>query len=506
MIWQYQLFIILIPFAAATILVCIFTSWKWRFTPKGFAFIAGQFCALGFVIFNTLELMADTPAMTVFFMKISFIFWVLLPPVWLLFSQHYIGRPLYKKGWIFFIIPIFTLILIWTNESSGWFWTGYQFSDVNGMLAIRTEYGFWFMVNALYSHAIMISGTITILVYFTNFPKVYRYQTRLMAYGIAFPVLYNLLSISRILPIQKDFSPIALTFPAITFTISMIRYHMMDLTPISRTSVVEHLQDGVIIIDTKNRILDINQIARDLLQIESVETIGTNLGTFFPEWDNSSIDDTASSMNDKYLFKVGGKEHKYKLAISPYGEEKILIFRDVTETDKLVEDMQALAASDPITGLLNRRYFLIIGGKVFESSIRYKRQLSILMIDIDHFDQLSENNRKLRNEILCAFSNYCQQNLRNADMIARYGDDEFIVLLPETNCEKAYILAERLRITANTLLGMEEIPLPSFTLCIGISSLSTANTVVSLERLVEQAEQALHQAKRRGGNQSIFWK
>ena len=506
MIWQYELFIILIPFAAAAILVCTFTSWKWRFTPKGRAFIASQLCALGFLTFNTLELIAESEKLTVFFMKTSFIFLVLLPPLWLMFSQHYIGRPLGKKGWIFFIIPIATLVLIWTNENSHWFWTGYHFIPMKGMLAIRTEYGFWFMVNVLYSHTVLISGTIAILLYFVNFSKVYRYQTQLIAYGIAVPVIYNLLSISRIFPIQKDFSPIAIAFPAITFTISMMRYRLMDLTPISRTSVVEHLQDGVIIIDKQCRILDITHIARKLLQIENLEPIGAPLPPYFPEWE-SEISDCSTSSEHSFLFKADGKEHKYKMTVSPHGDEKILIFRDVTETDKLVEDLLSLAAADPLTGLLNRRYFHELSDKAFELAIRYKRQLSIMLIDIDHFDKINDREgRQLGDEVLCTISNFCQQNLRKADMIARYGGDEFIVLLPETELENAYALGERIRKSINALTFAGKISTISITLSIGISSLSTPEPVVSLGSLIDQAEQALYQAQRRGYNQSITWK
>jgi diguanylate cyclase (GGDEF)-like protein len=506
MIWQYQLFIILMPFAAAVILVCISTSWKWRITQKGKTFIASQLCALGFLIFNTLELMAVSPAMTVFFMKTSFVFLVLLPPIWLLFSRHYIGRPLKNMGWIIFVLPIVTLALVWTNESLHWFWTGYNFIPIKGMLAIRTEYGFWFMVNVFYSHIMLISGTIAILVYFVNFPRVYRYQTRLIVYGIVVPVLYNLLSISRIFPIQKDFSPIALAFPAMMFTISMVRYRLMDLTPVSRTSVVEHLQDGVIIIDKQNRILDINYVAKKLLQLEKIDPIGVVLQTYLPEWVHAS-ENSAVVQDLDFQFHLDGKFHKYKLEVDPQGEENILIFRDVTETDKLVEDMQALAASDPLTGILNRRYLFELGEKTFDLAVRYRRQLSLLLIDIDHLEQINnQEGRKLGDEVLCSISRYCQQNLRNSDLAARYGGDEFVILLPETTGEQAYKLAERLRKELNGLNISSTETAISISMSIGISSLSTPEPVVSLERLIDQAEQALYQAKRRGGNQTIIWK
>jgi diguanylate cyclase (GGDEF)-like protein len=506
MVWQFQLFMILMPFAAAIILVCVFTSWKWRFSPKGKFFILSQLCALGFLIFNTLELITISPELTILFMKTSFIFLVLLPPVWLVFSLHYIGHPLRKIGWVLFILPIATLVLIWMNESLHWFWTDYQFIPIKGMLAIRTEYGFWFMVNVLYSHTISISGTIILLFHFTNFPKVFRHQTRLIIFGVSFPVLYNLISILRILPIQKDFSPIALAIPAIAFTVSIFRYQLMDLSPVSRASVVEYLQDGIIIVDKKCRILDINHVARELIQIEDVEPIGLGLHAYFPDWDEIQVDESPPPERDIF-FCINGKEHKFKLLVSSFNEDKILVFRDVTETEKIIEDMQSLAASDSLTGLFNRQHLYEMGEKAFGLAVRYRRPLSILLIDVDRFKKI--NNRyghSMGDEVLCTISKHLQQNLRKADILARYGGDEFIILLPETELEYALVLSERLRKEINEISFAGKDSSFNITLTIGISSLSDPEPVVSFEGLFDKADKALYQAKRRGRNQSLLWK
>lgn len=506
MVWQYQLFMILMPFAAAILLVCIFSSWKWRFTAKGIFFIASQFCALGFLIFNTLELITLSPEMTVFFMKTSFIFLVLLPPFWLMFSLNFIGRFSKKIGWLFFIIPIVTLIFIWMNESVHWFWTDYHFIPIKGMLAIRTEYGFWFMVNVLYSHTISISATIALLFHFANFPKIYRHQARLIIYGVSFPVLYNLVSILRILPIQKDFSPIALAIPAIAFTISIFRYRLMELAPISRASVVEYLEDGVVVVDKKCRILDINHVARQLMQFEDDEAIGASMRTHFPDWEEL-ITETVSPPDREFLFKVSGKEHKYKLSMSLFDEDKILIFRDVTETEKIIENMQSLAASDSLTGLFNRRYFYDLAEKAFGLAIRYRRNLSILLIDVDRFKKVNDGYGYSKgDEVLCAIADYCQQNLRKADLMAKYDGDEFVILLPETELDQALILSERLRKGINEIRFAGKNSSFNITVSIGISSLSEPEPVVSVEALLDQADKALCQAKRRGRNQSISWK
>ena len=341
---------------------------------------------------------------------------------------------------------------------------------------------------------------------FQNFPKLYRHQARLIIYGVSFPVLYNLISILRILPIQKDFSPIALAIPAIAFTISIFRYRLMDLAPVSRASVVEYLQDGVIIVDNKCRILDINHVARQLIQMEDVEPIGVNLRTRFSDWEEIHIDDEPYPKRD-FLFNIDGKEHKFKLSVSLFDEDKILIFRDVTETEKIIEDMQTLAASDSLTGLFNRRHFYDLGEKAFAMAVRYRRHLSILLIDIDRFKKINDKHgHSMGDEVLCTISKYCQQNLRKADLLARYGGDELIILLPETDVENAFVLSERLRKVINEISFTGKNSSFNITLSIGVSSLSNPEPVVSLEGLIDQADKALYQAKRRGRNQSIIWK
>ncbi|MCD4673370.1 MAG: diguanylate cyclase [Anaerolineaceae bacterium] len=505
MIWQYQLFMILMPFAGAAILVCILTSWKWRFTPKGKYFVASQFCAFGFLIFNTLELVTTSPSLTIFFMKLSFVFLTLIPPIWLLFSLQYIGMPLHKISWSFFVIPIITIALTWANESLHWFWTGYEFIPIRGMLAIKTEYGFWFTINALYSHTILISVSVILLLYFSNFPKVFRNQTKLLFYGITLPVLWNFISILRIFPIHKDFSPIALAVPAITFTYSLIHYRLFDLAPVSRSSVLEHLQDGVVIIDSLYQILDINQTARQLLHLEETDPIGTELECLFPDW-RTLKENGEFSKEHKYKMSLDGKPHQYTLTSSPHQEGMILVFRDVTETEKLIRDIQSLAALDSLTDLYNRRHFFELAERTFEQAVRYRRQLSVLLIDIDHFKLINDKHGHQKgDEVLCAISGFCKERLRKADVLARYGGDELILLLPETNLPQAYVLAERLRQESHKLPFTGKKGAFQITLSIGVSCLCIPEPAISLEALIDHADQALYQAKRDGRNQVAKW-
>jgi diguanylate cyclase (GGDEF)-like protein len=504
-IWQYQLFMVLMPFAGAAILLCIITSWKWRFLPKGRTFLISQCCALGFLIFNTLELVSANPQTTIFFMKISFVFLALIPPFWLLFALHYIGRTPRKTSWLFFIIPAITIALIWTNESLHWFWTDYQFIPVNEMLAIKTRHGFWFIPHALYSHTLLITGSIMLFIYFADLPKVYRRQAALLFTGIAFPILYNLIAILKLVPIQKDFTGIAMAVPAMAFSYSIAHYHLFDLTPVSRSSLLECLPDGVIVIDTLGRVIDINRTAKLLLKLDEDNPIGATLEDLFADWKDLRDNEKGMKLH-KYKLEMNGEQHKFSLSISNQQDGKILIFRDVTDAENLLNEVQALTALDPLTGLINRRHFFELAEKNFEQAARYRRLLSVILLDIDHFKQINDlHGHQKSDEVLCTLTRFCQEHLRKADLLARYGGDELIFLLPETDLKQAHALAERLRQGSHELSFTGKKEPFQITISIGICCSTHPYPVLSLEDLIERADQALYQAKRDGRNKVVRW-
>jgi diguanylate cyclase (GGDEF)-like protein len=158
------------------------------------------------------------------------------------------------------------------------------------------------------------------------------------------------------------------------------------------------------------------------------------------------------------------------------------------------------ANTDSLTGLFNRRK----GWEVLEYEIvrseRYRRPLSIILLDIDHFKTVNDTHGHLAGDrVLQAVANGARETIRSVDILIRWGGEEFVVLLPETDLEAALLTAERLRAAIAEIrikVPNEEL---SVTASIGVTR-KDENTP-DLETFIARADQALYIAKYKGRNQ-----
>ena len=185
-------------------------------------------------------------------------------------------------------------------------------------------------------------------------------------------------------------------------------------------------------------------------------------------------------------------------------EKKPLYFisavQDITEHKNLRAEIERQARIDYLTGLANRRHFMEQAELELSRALRYSKPLSIAMMDIDHFKRVNDTyGHKIGDVVLQKLSQLCQKTLREVDLIGRMGGEEFAILLPETNGERAAEVAERLRASiADTEIPLETgLPL-HFTVSIGIATLQ--GSTVNVDMLLSQADKALYEAKHGGRN------
>ena len=164
------------------------------------------------------------------------------------------------------------------------------------------------------------------------------------------------------------------------------------------------------------------------------------------------------------------------------------------------EKLAELAATDSLTGIYNRRHFMVCANEEFARAIRYNRALALLAIDIDHFKQINDDyGHAAGDNALKELTKTVQQTLRAADLFARFGGEEFCVLLPETALDEAANMAERLRAKAAALgVSNGRGGDLKFTISIGVAIRQSYETEV--DSLLNRADHALYHAKARGRN------
>jgi diguanylate cyclase (GGDEF)-like protein len=172
---------------------------------------------------------------------------------------------------------------------------------------------------------------------------------------------------------------------------------------------------------------------------------------------------------------------------------------------RLFAEVQRLATTDSLTGLHNRRSFFEAARRSWEHAVRYGAPLSVLMLDIDHFKRVNDHLGHLAgDQVLQAVAYGCLTTLRAVDVVARYGGEEIVIVLPETNSQQAWFVAERLRRALSEQAITTDRGPVMLTVSLGVASMATL-LPLSLEQLIERADQALYAAKRAGRNRVILW-
>ncbi len=169
---------------------------------------------------------------------------------------------------------------------------------------------------------------------------------------------------------------------------------------------------------------------------------------------------------------------------------------------QLFDQVQHLAITDSLTGINNRRHFFELALAEFERARRYGRPLSALMLDLDNFKDNNDNYGHLvGDEILREVAARYAQHLREADILGRFGGEEFVCLLPETAVEEARNVAERVRRRVADEPVITRAGSIQVTVSIGASELIESNNDVL--SLIEQADAALYESKQGGRNQVV---
>lgn len=176
------------------------------------------------------------------------------------------------------------------------------------------------------------------------------------------------------------------------------------------------------------------------------------------------------------------------------------VISNIDERRRLQADLERQARTDFLTGANNRRHFLELAEAEINRAARYGSALTVLMIDVDFFKDVNDNYGHAAGDlVLCRLTDICRAGLRETDPIGRLGGEEFAVLLPETDLDGGYDVAERLRTKiAATSVAQPEGPALHFTVSIGIATFKDQNA--SLDALLRAADDALYVAKRGGRN------
>ncbi|MEE8328942.1 MAG: diguanylate cyclase [Thermodesulfovibrionia bacterium] len=169
------------------------------------------------------------------------------------------------------------------------------------------------------------------------------------------------------------------------------------------------------------------------------------------------------------------------------------------QLEELLGKVELLAITDPLTELFNRRRFTSVLEKEFKKTLRYKTPLSCMMIDIDHFKMINDKfGHKAGDLVLRDIAQIIKNNFREVDIPARWGGEEFAILLPQTGKEAAFQSASRI-VKSISEHAFSYIDSKKITVSIGIAS-APSPSVDTSDKLVDASDIAMYEAKNKGRN------
>lgn len=280
-------------------------------------------------------------------------------------------------------------------------------------------------------------------------------------------------------------------------------------------SLFQHCVAGIIHTDTDQRITMANKAAYKLLGCDSEEQLkGRTLFSLHLDSSHQELFDfylEKTLLKDKTLTldypfkKVTGEVVWFNisgvsLGITQHSSTNqgiVWTLVDISSRKEMEDKLTVQSNTDYLTGVSNRRHFMQAADKQLSAHKRHKRILSALMLDIDHFKRINDTfGHSTGDDVIRAFTDTCQKNLRREDLLGRLGGEEFAVLLPETSLSRALLIAQRIRKKVEK--ESQQHNRPAITVSIGLAELREGDHV---DDLLNRADEALFAAKHAGRNQ-----
>lgn len=178
----------------------------------------------------------------------------------------------------------------------------------------------------------------------------------------------------------------------------------------------------------------------------------------------------------------------------------------VLERAQLLSDLERLATTDGLTGLYNYRQFRERYREEINLCRRYNHPLAIMLIDLDGFKQVNDQYGHLEGDyLLVQFAETLQSTLRTTELVARYGGDEFVVLMPSTNLQGGVVAAQRVAHVVRETVFHDTSGTPRLRITVSIGVAAFPNSTDDPAKLLEKADEALEIAKRSGRNQVVAY-
>jgi PAS domain S-box-containing protein len=408
---------------AATVVVIALAIYAWRHrTVAGAAALAWLTIAIAEWMFTyAVELVAADASTKLLAAKLQYFGIVNAPLAWLAFTSQYTGRSSWLAGRrvaALLLTPIITLALVLTNEVHGLIWSAVD-TSIHGPGALPLEHGPWFWVHTIFSYSLMAAGSVLMVRASLRASRFYRRQAIALLLSSTTPWFSNILYVFQLNPFAPlDLTPLAFALSALLLGWCLFRFRLLDIVPVAHDIIIDGMPDGMIVLDARNRLVDMNPTAARLVGHDLAAALGQDLDIILPNQPllaEHCRGDAASQI--ELQFASGDTRRDYEAQIRPLVDRRsrvsgrLITLRDITGRKQAEETQRFLAEASTLLA----------------SSLDYEATLAtVALMAVPYFADwclvhILEHNQSLR-RVAMAISNPAKQALV-AELQERYALD-----------------------------------------------------------------------------------
>ena len=347
MYWQFTPY--LVPLGMSAVITGILAVFVWTRRPAPGALL----CALlmlaltEWTLASALELASADMSAAFFWTKVGYLGTVSAPVAWLATTLEYTGRQkwlTHRNLALLGILPLITLVLVWTNELHHLMWSDISYSMSGSFSVLQLDHGLWYWINTAYIYLLILTGFFLLVQMLRRSQSGHRTQPILLVIGALAPFVGHMLYILDLAPNNLDLTPFGLTISGLTITWSLFHFRPFDIVPVARDTAIGGMSDGMIVLNAKNRIVDINPAAQRFIGHTAAEVLGQPLMEVladYPDLEERPLD--MALAHKEVVRRQDGAQRYYELHLSPLYDplgrlmSSVITVLDITERKQAEE-------------------------------------------------------------------------------------------------------------------------------------------------------------------------
>jgi diguanylate cyclase (GGDEF)-like protein len=438
---------------------------------------------------------------------IQYISYPFIPPLIFLYALSHSGVRVPKPVKVLlFIVPVAQSVLAITSQYHNYYYSGFEFDPPPILAHLRVTGTPIYYACFAYIYIMLIASAIILTKNAIRQKGSKRFTEWAVAMSFLIPIITTTVYLIGLTPWQYDLTPVFLCITCIIICVCTVRYNYLQFLPTATSRMVNEMKDAFVVIDADDCFVNGNIAAKKLFPFISSAKFGSEIPPEYREYFRSDTPDFEFSImkNNREMFykaSVGSIIKRGKTVC------KTFVFYDITDTKKLITELDQKASYDELTGIYNRATLMRCLYIIQEKSDIENVSSAILTVDLDDFSRVNTTfGHEGGDRVIAEVVNRIKPLLSETDILGRYEEEEFCIALLNADNDAALRKAESIR---------EAIASPEYSVD-GISFTVTASIGISLyypeeekkiEAVLSESGDALSYAKENGKNScEIFYK